>query len=105
MTSTTRRTDAPGEVDLVAELQRLSALPEPDRWVSPTEGQGEDALAPMWDSDVANVIAWAGGVEVRPGGFRDDLDDLEHYALAIMAAVRYARRFAARSPSQSGGAS
>ena len=93
------------QAELVAELQRLSALPEPDRWVSATDRRHGDALAPMWDSDVANVIAWADGVEVRPGGFRDDLDDLEHYALAIMAAVRYARRFAARSPSQSGGAS
>ncbi len=105
MTGTTRPVVAPGAVDLVAELQRVSAFPEPDRWVSATDGRGEDALAPAWDSDVENVIAWTDGVEVRPGGFCDNLDDLEHYALAIMAAVRYARRSTAELLSQTGGAS
>jgi len=74
-----------------------TALPEPDRWLGRAYGRTGEALAPAWDNDVQNVIAWPDGVEAIPGGFAAHLDDLESYALAILAAVRYARRSAAVS--------
>ena len=74
----------------------MSATPEPDRWIITTN----DVLVPVWNSDIQNVIAWPGGIDAIPGGITDCPDDLERYALAIMAAVRYARRSAAGSPSR-----
>ena len=74
-----------------------AALPEPDRWIGRAYGRAGEALAPAWDNDVQNVIAWPDGVEAIPGGFAAHLDDLERYALAIIAAVRYARRSVAVS--------
>jgi len=66
-----------------------AALPEPDRWIPAT---GWSTLVPVWNSDVQNVIAWHHGVDALPGGFHAHVDDLERYALAIIAAVRYGRR-------------
>jgi len=71
------------------------ALPEPDRWIRTTNGR---APVPVWNSDIQNVIAWPDGIEAIPSGFNDYPDELEHYALAIMAAVRYARQSVAETP-------
>jgi len=78
------------------------SLPDPDRWLITTNRRGEEALVPGWNSDVKNVIAWLDGVEAVPGLFVAHLDDLEHYALAIMAAVQYARQSAAEPRTENG---
>jgi len=77
----------------------MMTTPEPDRWLVTTNWRGEDSLVPVWDNDVQSVIAWPNGVDAIPSGFHAHLDDLEHYALAIIAAVRYARQSAVESPS------
>jgi len=82
--------------ELVTLIQQGGlALPEPDRWIRTTNGR---APVPVWDSDIKNVIAWPDGVEAIPGGFNDYPEELEHYALAMLAAVRYTRQSAAETP-------
>jgi len=81
----------------LAELIRSGppALPEPDRWIP----DGDGHRIPRWDAP--GVTAWTGGVDAPNDGYREDLDNVERTALAILSAVRYARRFTTDSPVQS----
>ena len=77
----------------LAELiqQGAPVLPEPDRWIP----DGEGHFTPLWDTHDDEVIAGCGAViEGAFRGYREDLDNVEHTALAILSAVRYARRYA-----------
>jgi len=77
--------------DLVELIQQgAPALPEPDRWIPDSDGH----QIPQWDTPYDIFTAWTGGVEVF-GGYREDLNDVERTALAVLSAVRYARRYTA----------
>jgi hypothetical protein len=73
--------------------QRFQALPEPDRW----ESDGDGCVQPQWDMPTDTVTAWAGGISTAIFGYREDLDDVERQAYAMLAAVGYAREFAAKA--------
>ena len=67
--------------------------PEPDRWVP----DGDGCVQPQWDMPTDTVTAWAGGLSTAIFGYREDLDDVESQAYAMLAAVGYARQFAAEA--------
>ena len=79
----------------LAELVEHGApvLPEPDYWIP--DGKGHQI--PQWDVPGDIVVARAGGVE----GYEGDLASAERRTLAVLAAIRYARRFTTDSPMQS----
>ena len=68
-------------------------LHAPDRWVS----DGDGCVQPQWDIPTDTVTAWAGGISTAIFGYREDLDEVERQAYAMLAAVGYARRFAAKT--------
>jgi len=76
----------------LAELiqQGAPVLPEPDRW----DPDGEGHFTPLWDTH--DVVVAGGGAVIEGAfrGYREDLDNVERTALAILSAVRYARRYA-----------
>jgi len=71
----------------------LLHAPNPDRWVS----DGDGCVQPQWDMPTDTVTAWAGGISTAIFGYREDLDDVERQAYAMLAAVGYAREFAAKA--------
>ncbi len=77
------------------ELPRdvLLSAPEPDRWVPDDDG----CTHPQWDMPTGTVTAWTGGISTSIFGYREDLDDVERQAYAMLAAVGYARQFTAEA--------
>jgi len=73
----------------------LLSAPEPDRWVP----DGDGCVQPQWDMPTDTVTAWAGGISTAIFGYREDLNDVERQAHAMLAAVGYAREFAAKARS------
>ena len=72
----------------------LLSAPEPDRWVT------EDGKThPEWEMPTDTVTAWAGGISTGVFGYREDLANVECLAYAMLAAVGYAREFAAEARS------
>jgi hypothetical protein len=71
----------------------LLSAPEPDRWVPDDDG----CTHPQWDMPTDTVTARTGGISTDVFGYREDLDEVERQAHAMLAAVGYARRFAAEA--------
>jgi len=70
----------------------LLSAPEPDRWVT------EDGKTrPEWEMPTDTVTAWTGGISTGVFGYREDLANMECLAYAMLAAIGYARRFAAEA--------
>lgn len=72
----------------------MSDGPEPDRWVPDDDG----CAHPEWDMPTETVCAWTGGISTDIFGYREDLDDVERQARAMLAAVAHARRFVKPGP-------
>ena len=72
---------------------QLLRAPEPDRWVP----DGDGCTQPQWDMPTGTVTAWTGGISTGIFGYREDLDEVERQAHAMLAAVGYAREFAAKA--------
>lgn len=70
-------------------------LPAATGWADAADEDDGDTVTPYWETfGYGTLTAWTGAVDVD-GDYREDLDEMETEALAMLAAVTAAKRYRA----------